>query len=475
MGAELPLLLDAGERERLFARLVREIERAIEEIPKGRVTPEATVAEVRDFVAGFDFASPLEPEDALDRAVRGLTAYQTHTPHPGYWGLFNPAPTTMGIAADALVAAFNPQLAVWAHSPFAVEVERRLVRELGTRFGWREDEADGAFTTGGSEANHTALLTALAAAFPETSRSGVRALAGEPRLYVSAEAHHSFQKAARASGLGTDAVRHVPVDGELRMLPSALASAIAEDRAAGRLPFLVVATAGTTNAGAVDPLPTIADVAERERLWLHADAAWGGAAALAPSLAPLLDGIQRADSITFDAHKFLSVPMGAGLYLTRRRGILEKTFRVEAPYVPPKPEGVEVLDAYERTLQWSRRFIGLKLFLSLAVAGWDGYARAIERQTEVGALLRERLRRTGWRIANATPLPIVCFDDPRLDEAALVRVAAEVVGSGLSWISTTRIGGGRLVLRACVTNYRSSERDADVLVAELDSARRGMV
>jgi glutamate/tyrosine decarboxylase-like PLP-dependent enzyme len=275
-------------------------------------------------------------------------------------------------------------------------------------------------------------------------------------------------KAARITGIGTDALKRVEVDEELRMKPQALESAIQRDRAAGAIPFLVVATAGTTNAGMVDPLPALGAVAARHRLWFHVDAAWGGAAALVPELRPLLDGIGIADSITFDPHKWLHVPMGAGVYLTRHMEILHRTFRTQTAYMPREALGLDVIDPHLHSMQWSRRFTGLKVFLSLLVAGRAGYEQAIRRQTAVGALLRAELLKAGWTIENPTPLPVACFSDPRGADAQ--NIAMRIVSSGQAWISTTQVRG-RTLLRACITNYRTDAHDVHALIAALDEAR----
>jgi glutamate/tyrosine decarboxylase-like PLP-dependent enzyme len=472
------LRLDDKTRGELWRRLVEAIESYLNGVGEARVAPPLDVEAIRGALAPFDFAQPVAPVAALDFAVESLWRWQVHTPHPRYFGLFNPAPTTMGIAGDALVAAFNPQLAAWSHSPMAAEIEQHLIRSLGGRFGFDPARIEGTFTSGGAEANHTALLTALTRAFPEIGRRGLLALRSQPVLYVSPEAHHSFLKAARLCGLGTEAVREVRVDSSLRMIPGELAARIAEDRAAGCSPFLVVATVGSTSAGAVDPVAEIAQVAEDVGgLWLHVDAAWGGAAALVPELRPVLAGVDRADSITFDAHKWLSVPMGAGMYLTRHPGILERTFRVTAGYMPREGTVLPVADPYAHSMQWSRRFIGLKLFLSLAVAGWGGYEAAIRRQTAMGDRLRERLAAEGWRVVNDTPLPVVCFVDPQREgregrsAAFLEAVAADVVATGEAWISTVALGEAGPALRACVTNYRTGPEDVDALVAALAGAR----
>jgi glutamate/tyrosine decarboxylase-like PLP-dependent enzyme len=468
------LMLDEETRGELWSRLIEAVETYAKGIRKARVAPVLDLEQIRAALAPFDFERPADPLAALDFAVESLWRWQVHTPHPRYFGLFNPAPTTMGIAADALVAAFNPQLAAWSHSPMAAEIEQHLVRALAGRFGFDPARVEGTFTSGGAEANHTALLTAIARAFPEVGRRGLLALRSQPLLYVSPEAHHSFLKAARLCGLGTEAVREVRVDSSLRMIPEDLAARIEEDRAAGFSPFLVVATVGSTSAGAVDPVAELAQVAdEAGGLWLHVDAAWGGAAALVPELRWLLDGVVRADSLTFDAHKWLSVPMGAGLYVTRHPGILERTFRVAARYMPREGEALPVADPYAHTMQWSRRFIGLKLFLSLAVAGWEGYEGAVRRMTAMGDRLRERLREEGWTIVNDTPLPVVCFVDSGQEGRAapfLERIAADVVASGEAWLSTVGLGEGP-ALRACVTNYRTGPEDVEALVAALGRAR----
>lgn len=468
-------MLEAGDRGELWRRLVEAMETYFDGVGEARVAPELDPGKVRAALAPFDFERPLAPGEALDFAVGSLWSGQVHTPHPRYFGLFNPAPTTMGIAADALVAAFNPQLAAWSHNPFANEVERHLVKAFGERFGYDPARVEGVFASGGAEANHTALSVALLRAFPEVGRRGLLALRSQPVLYVSSEAHHSFLKAARLSGLGTEAVREVGTDSSLRMIPEALRERIREDREAGLSPFLVVATMGATSSGAVDPVIDLAQVADEEGgLWLHADAAWGGAAALAPELRPVVEGIARASSITFDAHKWLSVPMGAGMFLTRHPGVLERTFRTAASYMPREGASLDVADPYSHSMQWSRRFTGLKVFLSLAVAGWQGYAEAIRHQTAMGDLLRRRLQEEGWIVVNDTPLPVVCFvgAGPEGRSAAFLEgIVADVVGSGEAWISTASLGESGPAVRACITNYRTGPADVEALVAAVRGAR----
>ena len=200
------------------------------------------------------------------------------------------------------------------------------------------------------------------------------------------------------------------------------------------------------------------------------DAAWGGAAVLVPELRPLLDGIERSDSITFDAHKWLSVSMGAGMFVTQY-ALLEKTFQNKTAYMPKDASGLEIVDPHLSSMQWSRRFIGLKLLLSLMVAGWDGYIEAIRHQAQMGVFLREALQRHGWTIRNQTDLPVVCFTSDRLENEHLLRIASRVVQSGEAWISTTLLGGSEWVLRACITNYRTEREHVERLVESLNRAR----
>ncbi|MCG3160323.1 MAG: L-2,4-diaminobutyrate decarboxylase [Acidobacteria bacterium] len=469
-------MLNEQTREELWRRLIEVVENYLTKIDTARVAPELDVEKIRGVLAGRDFAEPLGAVESLDFVADAMWRFQVHTGHPRYFGLFCPASTTMGIAADTLVAAFNPQLAAWSHSPFAAEVERHVIRSFGQKFGYDPALTDGVFTSGGSEANHTALLAAMTNEFPEFNEHGMRALTAQPVFYVSSQGHHSFLKAARASGLGTAAVREIPVDGELRMNAGALTERIERDRAEGFKPLMIVATAGTTSSGVIDPIDELAEVAAREGIWFHVDAAWGGGAAFAPELRATLGGIEKADSITFDAHKWLSAPMGAGLFLTRHPEILKRTFGMATSYMPRDAAGLEVVDPFTHSIQWSRRFIGLKVFMSLLVAGWDGYAEAIRHQTAMGDRLRRRLQDSGWEVVNRTPLPVVCFVDRALWEGAtaeyLEAVCKSVVASGEAWLSIARVGDdNKPVLRAGVTSYRTNVADVDALVESLNRAR----
>ncbi len=461
----------------IWQNVARMIEGFFERVPSLPVFPRVSREEIRGRFRRLDIKKGMGSEEALHLVVNGLTEETLQTSHPAYFGVFNPAPTSMGIAADTLVAAFNPQLASWTSAPFAIELEDYLIEVFAEKItGWSVGWC-GNFTTGGAEANHTALLLALCRHFSEWETAGLTGLREKPAIYVSTESHHSFLKAARLCGLGTEGVREVPVNEKLQMDAKALQRRIEEDRRRGFFPFFVVGTAGTTGAGTVDALGEIAEVAAREKLWFHVDAAWGGAGCLVPELKPLFSGIERADSITVDAHKWFNVPMGAGMILTRWGEERNRAFRIEASYMPPESRGGgEASQPYLQSIQWSRRFIGLKVFLSVASVGWDGYVEVLRHQVGRGDRLRQLLEERRWEILHPTKLPVVCCVDPNRQDgrskAFLEKVAKLVAESGRSWLTTTELKGSESALRAGIANYLTQDSDLVALADALDAARK---
>ncbi len=468
------LELSQAELEALWRKVSDVAQGHAARLADGRATPQLDGERVRELVGRCDFETPLAVEEAVELVTEAMYEHHVHPPHPRYFGLFNPAATQAGAAGDALAGVFNPNVAAWSHSPFAVEVERHLARGLGARMGLGLN-LEGIFTAGGAEANHTALLAAMFRRWPEARTDGLRALRAQPTLYVSEESHHSFVKAARASGLGSGAVRRVPTDDKLRMRPDALEQMLHEDLDEGFEPFFVASTAGTTNSGAIDPIVEIAATAAGMGVWHHVDAAWAGAVGLAPEYRRLLQGIERADSVTVDVHKWLSAPMGAGLYLTRHEGTLLHAFEVANEYMPREAAEADSYDLYQRSLHWSRRFYGLKVFLSLLIHGWQGYEAAIREMMAVGGYLRESLRSSGWRLLNDTELPISCFADARRSDGGaaeyLEAVRTAAFRSGDVWISTTRLKKEIPALRACITNWGTQRPDIDRLIGTLEQAR----
>lgn len=453
-----------------WAWLGKEAERFREEVrdlpPSPRATRTGLQAELQ---ARFDLEGGGELAHVVPGVARLLREGSVHVTSPRYLGLFNPTVLEAGILGDVLAALYNLQLAAWSHAPAATEMERAVLDRLRDALGLPAQDSQANFTTGGNEANLSGVLAALAHRFPGWRVRGIRALPARPALYLSGEAHHSMAKVVRMTGLGTESLRPVPVGQDFAMDVESLHRMIREDLRDGWSPFMVVATAGTTGTGAVDPLREVADVASSHGLWLHVDAAWGGAAVLSPTLKPLLAGIEKADSVTWDAHKWLAVPMGAGMFFCRHRDAVVRAFSVSTGYMPPDAtDGIP--DAYVSTPQWSRRAIGLKLFMAMAHLGEVGYARLIEAQAAMGERLRELLLREGWLVLNDTRLPVVCFTHERIRQKGTDpdRVLEALYRRGKVWISAVTLPTGERALRACVTSYLTDEKDLRVLLDELD-------
>jgi aromatic-L-amino-acid decarboxylase len=432
------------------------------QIAMGPVVPCVTPEEIRSYLTSrYNFKKTMVLEEVIADVEQMLQTWQVQVTHPRYFGLFNPSVTLASVVADTLVAMYNPQLANWRTSPAGNEIERHTLSWLSAKFGLPAD-ASASFTSGGSEANLSAVVVALTHAFPDYGENGLRHLAA-PTIYLTEEAHHGYNKIAHMTGLGRRALRIVATDSHLKMDLSDLKRKVAEDRRDGFAPFMVIGTAGTTAAGVIDPLPEIGSFCREENLWFHVDAAWGGGAVISPNLAHHLAGIESADSITCDAHKWFSVPMGAGMFFCRHRDAVAEAFRAEVSYMPKKPDGSPE-DPYTTSAQWSRRLIGLKLFLALAQLGESGYVEMIDHQAQMGHVLREALRSSGWQIVNATPLPLVCFTREGLDTARFLSLLRELQ---IAWMSEANLGGTPVV-RACITSFKTTEADIHWVVGEMN-------
>ncbi len=460
--ASTVLFPGAAERNRIEAWLTGELHGALTRIQAGPITPTIDMKAFRTELAAFDFerARPLDEllRWTIDRMEHGIVQMT----NPRYFGLFNPGPHHPAQCADRIVSIFNPQLASSASSPVPVELERHVVRAIAERASFPA-EAAGHFATGGSESNYTALLCALTGAHPGFAADGVRAFAGPVRFYTSRDCHIAWLKIAHQAGVGRSALRLVDTDGRGRMDPAALERAIAEDRAGGSVPVMVVATAGTTGAGMIDPLHDCADIARREGLWYHIDAAWGGGALASNRLRKSLDGIGRADSLTIDAHKWFATTMGCAVFITRHAHLLSEAFHASTSFMPSSVSGV---DPYLNSVQWSRRFLGLRLFLALAAVGWEGLGSHVERAVEVIDRVREGLMLRGWTIVNDSPLAVLDAVPPA-GLGPVRELVRRVVASGRAWVAPTTFEG-RDVVRICATNGETTLQDVDILIAALN-------
>ncbi|TLZ51560.1 MAG: pyridoxal-dependent decarboxylase [Gammaproteobacteria bacterium] len=387
-----------------------------------------------------------------------------HMNNPRYFGLFNPPASFPSQCADRISGAFNPQLASSGSSPAPVEIEAHVIRAFARRAGLPA-ASGGHFTTSGSEANYTALVCALTRAEPRFGTDGVRAFPGAVAMYTSRACQPAWFKIAHHAGIGRAALKLIDTDGSGRMHVAALEATVKRDRAAGVVPVLISPTAGTTGAGMIDPLAECARIAREHGAWYHVDAAWGGAALASERLRGLLAGIETADSITIDAHKWLATTMGCGMFITRYPQTLSEAFRVTAEFMPSSNTQ---LDPYLNSLQWSRRFMGLRLFLSLAAGGWEGYAAHVERAAAVIERVKEGLSARGWTIANDSALAVLCALPP--PGAPPVReIVRRMLESARAWAAVA-IHEGRDVVRICATHGETSEGDVEALVGALEAA-----
>jgi aromatic-L-amino-acid/L-tryptophan decarboxylase len=424
------------------------------------------------FMTGRLPADGVSADQVLAEFSEAIAPYPFGNGHPRFWGWVNSPPATIGVFADALAAAMNPSCAGGNHA--AVYVEREVINWFRSIVGFPA-ESMGLLVSGGS----MATLTALAVARHVHSGVDVRAagLRDAPRpfaFYVSTEAHGCVRKAIELLGFGSGSIRTIPVDDEFRMNIAALDAAVSEDRARGVQPVAAVATAGTTNTGAIDDLDAAAAVCRRHGVWLHVDAAYGGPAVLTDAYASRLRGLAAADSIAIDPHKWLFVPVEAGLVLVRDADAMRATFSLVPPYLRSAP-GVGGLPWFsEYGFQQTRGFRALKVWMTMKEAGLRGLAAAIDENLALAGYLADRIREAADFELMAPPgLSVVCFrmlrpdlgDETARDAFNRALLERLQVG-GVAFLTGTELRG-RFVLRACIVNYRSSRNDIDRMLAAL--------
>ena len=452
---------------------------------------------VRDYFRTVDsrpIAPPAEPGSALAERLRTLSPtgvdlatllddcaeifdVSRHNGHPRFFGYIASPATPVGAAADLLASVFNANVASRRGARGPTEIELAVVDWLGGLLGFAE-HATGLFTSGGSAGNMQALFIASRhVAGAAIGDEGLRA-APPLRLYVTSQTHHSVAKAADILGFGRAAVRVVPCDEALRMDVEALRTMIRADRESSALPFCVVGSAGTTNTGAVDPLALIADVASAEGLWFHVDGAYGAPATLDPLRRQLFTGIERADSLSVDAHKWLYTAVDCSCLLLRDLDVARRAFAESshADYIRiDDPRVDEAYAFFDHGIELTRRFRALKLWMTLRYYGTDRIAAAIAHDcamaTRFGTLADAA---EDLELMAPVELGICCLRyrpaDGRYTEAELDELnqtlLAELVAGGEAYLSNASVRG-RFALRACVVNYRTTEQDVDRTVAAI--------
>jgi glutamate/tyrosine decarboxylase-like PLP-dependent enzyme len=432
---------------------------------------------------------PMDADELLGHLRRVTFELATYTGGPGFMAYVTGAGTVPGAAAELLAAGLNQNLGGWRLSPGASEIELALTRWLAEQFGL-PGGSGGILTSGGAAATLVGLKLARDAKAGADVRAGGVATAPPLAVYASEEVHAVTDRAADILGLGADAVRKLPTDERYRLRMPELEAAIERDLAAGSRPIAVVASAGTVATGAIDPLEEIADVCARHGLWLHVDGAYGGPAVLAADLRPALAGIERADSIAFDPHKWLYVPHSAGCILVRDLDSLARSFAVDASYLHQEETTERGIDFVYLGPQFSRGFQALKVWVSLLAHGRAAYARRISHDAALARYLGELVEaRDSFELATPVSLSICCFRyapsdlppgperDAHLDRLN-ERLLTAIQGDGRSYCSNAVLRG-RFWLRACIVNFRTEAEDVERLLdvaaelgREIDSSLR---
>jgi aromatic-L-amino-acid/L-tryptophan decarboxylase len=368
------------------------------------------------------------------------------TANPGFVGYIPGGGLYAAALADFVACVINRYTGVAQPAPALVQMEASVLRWMCQLFGL-PPTSQGVLTPGGSMSNLSAIVAARTAKFAERFLEGT--------MYVSAEVHHSIAKSARIAGLPRDSVRVVATDDALRMDPSSLRQAIAEDRTRGRTPFLVVASAGTINIGAIDPLADIAQVAEEEQLWFHVDGAYGGFFQLTERGRRALQGIERADSITLDPHKGMFLPYGTGCLLARDAEALRQAHEVRAHYLPRPSDDPGLPDFSSFSPELTRDFRGLRLWLPLHLHGVDAFVRALDEKLDLARFVHDQLDALPELEVPWPPqLSLVAFRPRNGTTEDAESLLDRINSSGRVWLSSAPIRGNTYV-RICILSHRS--------------------
>jgi aromatic-L-amino-acid decarboxylase len=431
-----------------------------------RVTPEASPAELEKL---FDEPLPekgIALEEILARFRNDIAPNAMGVPSPRYFGQFNPTPLPIGVWADALASMLNQNAGAWRNGPTSAMIEARVIRWLCDLLNYGP-QSFGTLASGGSEANLIALKCARDSVANGIKDHGVRKASGDLVIYASEQCHYSIDKSADILGLGRAGLRKIPTDDRFHIIPAALREAIAKDREAGRVPCCIVGVAGTTSTGVIDPLEDLAEIARENRCWYHVDAAYGGPLAFSPKYKGMLRGIERADSITFDPHKWMFVPFACGATLVRNGGsVLREAFDMTPEYLNEDRGGADVeFDFFRYGQMGTRRFNSLKLWMAIKFMGREGYAQTVEHQIELTKYLAQRIDALENFVTVGEVETAVCcfrvngFETDRLQQ----RLQQIIERSGEAWLTTTVLHGRR-AMRVNVNSFLTEKHHIDELV-----------
>jgi aromatic-L-amino-acid/L-tryptophan decarboxylase len=471
--------MDPKEFRHLGHKVVDLLAEYLEHIEEKRVFPDVAPATVNAQFTELLPQEPLPPESVLDELEQKLLPYCTHVGHPGYMGLITPSPAPIGVVADFICSALNQNVGAYSIGPSAVALERQVVRWLSKLCGY-DEKAGGNLTSGGMTANFIGLkLGRDAVSGDRAQHDGIRE---RYAVYVSEERHVSIDKAVDAIGLGRSALRALPTDADFQVRIDALEDAITRDKKNGIRPLILVGVFGTTNNGAVDDIRVLRQIADREGMWLHADAAYGGGMLLSHEWSMRNQGLELADSITIDPHKWFYAPLDAGAVIVKNEKRLTASFGMKPSYLTDElDKDNERYQYYVHGFEQSRRFRSLKVWMSFKRYG----ARQIGEWVDNNVRQAKHLYRvvqadSEFEPASKPPMSAICvrYKNSSLSETESKELHAEVAKrveqSGRFWISTTELKG-RSWFRINPVNFRTRKEHMDELFQLLRQECRAVV
>jgi aromatic-L-amino-acid decarboxylase len=456
----------------------------------GSLTDRAVTSRVgvRELVEMFDEPLPetgISADEIIDEFEREILPNGMQIPSPRYFGLFNPTPLPISVWADALASAINQNGAVWRNSSAANVIEARVLRWLCELLGYG-DSGFGTLTSGGSEANLIALKCARDRVHKEIRDKGLRAASGDLIFYASEQCHYSLVKSVDILGLGRDSLRKIPTDDHFHMRTEILHEEIKRDLDAGKLICGIAGAAGATSTGIIDPLDRLADIAQLYGCWFHVDAAYGGAIAASEKHRSKLKGIERADSITIDPHKWMFVPFACGAVLVRDgAGVLRQGFDITPEYLSENRGGSDVeFDLFRYGQLGTRRFNALKIWMALKLLGRNGYERIVDRQIELTNYFASRIDELpDFERIGEVETAVCCFRFLPLErkgtrdaerDALQQLLQQRIERSGEVWFATTVLHGRR-AMRVNINSFLTDRPHIDQLIDVLQRESRALI
>lgn len=464
----------AAQHERLGRAVTAIIAEYAGTLDRRKVTSTATPQELEKI---FDEPFPehgITTEEILAKFTKDVLGHAMQVPSPRYYGQFNPTPLPIGVWADALSSALNQNAGAWRNGPTSAMIEARVLRWLCALVGYRP-ASFGVLASGGTEANLIALKCARDRSHQAAVSGGLRSAPGDLTVYASEQCHFSIERSVDILGLGRNSLRKIATDENFHVRPDALQKQIETDRQAGCVPCCIIGIAGATSTGVIDPLSQLAAIALENNCWYHVDAAYGGALAFSEKHRGKLQGIELADSITFDPHKWMFVPFACGALLVRDGGrVLRDAFDITPEYLNEDRGGADVeFDFFRYGQMGTRRFSSLKLWMALKFMGRAGYAAVIERQIELTEYLAGRLDELAdFERVGQVETAVCCFrflpagftnidglGQDRLQQSLQQRIER----GGEAWITTTVLNGRR-ALRVNINSFLTERHHIDDLV-----------